>query len=252
MNHYNIVFSPTGGTQKVAGILASKLTEKATIIDLCDRNTDLSTISFKQDDICIVAVPSYGGRVPAVAIQRLSQLKGNGARAILTVVYGNREYEDTLIELKDTLDTAGFIIIAAVSAIAEHSIARQFAAGRPDEQDTKELESFADVIKGRLETGFNTTLEVPGNRPYKESKGLSMHPSADKSCVKCRICAESCPVGAIPMDDPSKTDNDKCMSCMRCVSACPQNARALNKLVLAGAVQMLKKSCTKRKSNALI
>ena len=167
MNYYNIVFSPTGGTQKVADILAGQLTENAATIDLCNRNTDFGIFSFEQDDICIVAVPSYGGRVPAVAAQRLSQLRGNGAKAILTVVYGNREYEDTLIELKDTLDATGFVSIAAVSAIAEHSIARQFAADRPDEQDIKELESFADVIKGRLETGFDTTLEVPGNRPYK-------------------------------------------------------------------------------------
>ena len=104
MNYYNIVFSPTGGTQKVAGILAGNLTEQAAIIDLCDRNTDFGHFSFTQDDICLVAVPSYGGRVPSIAIQRLSQLKGNGAKAVLIVVYGNREYEDTLIELKDTLE----------------------------------------------------------------------------------------------------------------------------------------------------
>lgn len=252
MNYYKIIFSPTGGTQKVADILADKLTEQATTIDLCDRNTDLDRFFFKQDDICLVAVPSYGGRVPAIATQRLSQLKGNGAKAVLIVVYGNREYEDTLIELKDTLDAAGFLSVVAVSAIAEHSIARQFATGRPDEQDIKELESFAEVIKGRLETGFNTTLEVPGNRPYKEFKGLPMHPSADKSCAKCGICAESCPVGAIPMDDPSKTDNDKCMSCMRCISVCPNDSRRLNKLVLAGATQMLKKACSGHKNNELI
>lgn len=252
MNYYNIVFSPTGGTQKVADILAGQLTENAATIDLCNRNTDFGIFSFEQDDICIVAVPSYGGRVPAVAAQRLSQLRGNGAKAILTVVYGNREYEDTLIELKDTLDATGFVSIAAVSAIAEHSIARQFAADRPDEQDIKELESFADVIKGRLETGFDTTLEVPGNRPYKEFKGLPMHPCADKSCVKCGICAESCPVGAIPMDDPSKTDSDKCISCMRCICVCPNDSRKLNKLVLAGATLMLKKTCNGHNKNILI
>lgn len=252
MNYYNIVFSPTGGTQKVAGILAGNLTEQAAIIDLCDRNTDFGHFSFTQDDICLVAVPSYGGRVPSIAIQRLSQLKGNGAKAVLIVVYGNREYEDTLIELKDTLDVAGFVSIAAVSAIAEHSIARQFATGRPDKQDINELGSFAEVINGRLETGFYTTLEVPGNRPYKEFKGFPMHPSADKNCVKCGICAESCPVGAIPMDDPSKTDNDKCMSCMRCISVCPNDSRSLNKHVLAGATQMLKKACSDHKNNALI
>lgn len=252
MNFYNIVFSPTGGTQKVADTIVNRLSANVITIDLCDRNADFASVSFSAEDICVISAPSYGGRVPAIAVERIRKFNGNGARAVLVVVYGNRDYEDTLIELKDTLDAAGFVSIAAVSAIAEHCIARQFAAGHPDEQDIKELESFADVIKGRLETGFNTTLEVPGNRPYKEFKGLPMHPSADKSCVKCGICAESCPVGAIPMDDPSKTNNDKCMSCMRCISVCPNDSRKLNKLALAGATQMLKKACSGRKNNAFI
>lgn len=252
MTFYNIHFSPTGGTKRVADALSNQLSDNAVTIDLCNRNTDLRAFSFVQEDVCIVAVPSYGGRIPATAAQRLCQLQGNGAKAVPVAVYGNREYEDTLIELKDILDAAGFVSIAAVSAVAEHSIVRQFAAGRPDAADIQELKQFADTIKGRLDTGSLPELKVPGNRPYKEFKGLPMHPSGDSRCVKCGICVQSCPVGAISAENMRKTDPGKCICCMRCIAVCPQNARSLNPLVLAGAAKMLKKSCSGRKNNQLI
>lgn len=91
----------------------------------------------------MIAVPSYGGRVPQAATERLSAIRGNGAKAVLLCVYGNRAYEDTLVELEDTAKQAGFRVIAAIAAIAEHSIARQFATGRPDAQDQARLHTFA-------------------------------------------------------------------------------------------------------------
>lgn len=251
MHTYQITFSPTGGTKRVSDILTDRLAEATETIDLCDRAVDFSGIAFSPEDVCVVAVPSYGGRVPGIAVQRLSQLKGNGARAVLAAVYGNREFEDTLVELKDTLDAAGFICVAAVSAVAEHSILPQFATGRPDAQDIRELEAFADTILERLKGDSVPELTVPGNRPYKPFKVLPMTPAANKDCIGCGICAKGCPVGAIPMDDPRKTDSDICISCMRCIRVCPQNARHVNKLLLAGAEQKLKKVCSTRKGNTL-
>lgn len=251
MRTYKIIFSPTGGTKRVADILTGRLAENADTIDLCDRALDFSGIAFTPEDVCVIAVPSYGGRVPGIAVHRLSQLKGMGAKAILTVVYGNREFEDTLVELKDTLDAAGFACAAAVAAVAEHSILPQFASGRPDAEDVRELEGFADAILERLNGDSLPELTVPGNQPYKPFKVIPMTPAANKSCVKCGICAKGCPVGAIPMDDPGKTDNSKCISCMHCVRVCPQDARRVNKLLLMGAEQKLKKACSTRKANAL-
>ena len=113
-----------------------------------------------QNDICIVAVPSYGGRVPDIAVKRLQMIKGNGARAILIAVYGNRDYEDTLLELQNTLYNANLYSIAAVVAISEHSVMHQIAKNRPNTDDIKELTSFAKKIKENIE---ENTLAAPLN-----------------------------------------------------------------------------------------
>ena len=94
MSVYQIVFSPTGGTQKVSSIFTKSFSPDSKIIDLCSYEIDFSSCSFEEQDICIVSVPSYGGRVPEIAVSRLRQIKGNKARAILLVVYGNRAYEE--------------------------------------------------------------------------------------------------------------------------------------------------------------
>lgn len=129
MSIYTIVFSPTGRTKKAADHLAQVFGPETKEIDLTSPATNFSSFSLGVEDICVVAVPSFGGRVPAPAISRLSSMSGNGAKAILVVAYGNRAYEDTLLELKDALIKAGFQCAAAVAAVAEHSIIHQFARG---------------------------------------------------------------------------------------------------------------------------
>ena len=132
MKVYQISFSPTGGTKKVADILTNVLGSEMETVDLTNARGDFGSVALTKEDIAVIAMPSYGGRVPAPATERLAKVQGNGARAVLVCVYGNRAYEDTLVEMLDTAKQAGFTVIAAVAAIAEHSIARQFATGRPD------------------------------------------------------------------------------------------------------------------------
>lgn len=248
MKLYEIIFSPTGGTKAVADALASGFGREAEIIDLCDPAFTAS-FSISPEDMCIIAAPAYGGRVPALAISRLSQLQGNGARAVLVAVYGNREFEDTLIELKDASSVAGFVPFAAVSAIAEHSIARQFAAGRPDANDIAELSAFAANLSTYSANNPAPNLNIPGNFPYKEFKGSSAKPITSDACTGCGLCAEKCPASAIPADHPEQTDAAKCISCMRCISVCPVDARALHPDLMTGIGQMLSKVASGHKEN---
>ncbi len=253
MANYNITFSPTGGTKKVSDILKSGIGENWEDINLCISEKFLNLPALSAEDVCIIAVPSFGGRVPEIAIERLNKISANGAKTILVCVYGNREYEDTLTELYDEAEKCGFNSIVAVSAIAEHSIARQFAAGRPDSDDEAVLKSFAEKIKNKLENDDNDIHSIiPGNHnAYKERGKSASKPETANWCIECGICAKGCPVGAISFDNPRITDNEKCISCMKCISVCPKNARALNPAVLSAVSERLSKVCSERKENEL-
>lgn len=233
MANYSFIFSPTGGTKKVADILAAALPGSFDPIDLC-RNIEPMTLS--REDNCLICVPSYGGRVPGVALERLGAVSANGAKAILVCVYGNRAWDDTLTELQDTLQALGFVCVGAVAAVAEHSVFRQYAQGRPDREDAAQLTAFAETLRQKLESGQFPPLSLAGSHgTYQKYGGIPFKPEGNSHCTGCGSCAEACPTGAIRRDDPRKTDKERCISCMRCVALCPVHARDFNALVMKGA-----------------
>lgn len=246
MNTVEIVFSPTGGTETVARIISRQWSESPTKIDLSDPKTDFSGCAIHKEDQVLIAMPSFGGRAPAVAIERLKKIAGNGAKCTLVCVYGNRAYEDTLAEMEDAAEECGFHIVAAVAAVAQHSIIPQYAANRPDASDEKQLEQFARQIADS--TG--AAASVPGSRPYKKAGGGGLVPKPSKDCVQCGVCAKNCPVQAI---DPAtlSANTKKCISCMRCVKQCPHHARKVNGAMVSIAAMAIKKACAVRKENEL-
>ena len=247
MSVFEMVFSPTGGTEKVSGLVTGALDGNTVTVDLTDSGLDFRAVSMTEDDVAVISVPAYAGRVPAVAVDRLSAVRGNGARAVLVCVYGNRAFEDTLVELEDVARRAEFKIVAAVSAIAEHSVARQFATGRPDAQDAAQLAEFAQQIRQKLLDGDASEPSIPGNRPYKQAGGRGVVPQATEGCVSCGACAAACPVRAIDKDDPKQVDGEACISCMRCVAVCLRGARKPNPAALSAVTKMLSKACVERR-----
>ncbi len=253
MNISQIVFSPTGGTKQVTDIITKAWGMPVNEMDLTNAETDYDALSLKKEDIAVIAVPSYGGRVPALAAQRISKIHGNQARCVIVCVYGNRAYEDTLIELNDIAEKSGFKVIAAVAAIAEHSIMHQYAAGRPDAKDQQELQNFAAKILEKINgnEAEASTPEIPGNHPYKKAGGAGLVPKADSKCTNCGLCAENCPAQAISKENLKAADSKKCISCMRCVVKCPQSARKVNGAMVSAAALAMKKACSTRKENEL-
>lgn len=248
-NITTVVFSPTESTKAVTTMVAEGLGTLGEELNTTCLEAQQRT--FAQEDLVVFGIPVYGGRVPALAIERIKALHGSSTPAVLVAVYGNREYDDALLELKETIEENGFIAIAAGAFIAEHSIMHSVAKGRPDASDKIKIAEFAKVViekMARVEAAsVLPRVTVKGNHPYKTYDGVPLKPQGDKSCTNCQICVNHCPVGAIPANNPRETDKNLCISCMRCIKVCPAHARHLNKMMLSVAEKAFAAKCSLRK-----
>lgn len=250
MTIHQITFSPTGGTLRASEFLCKGFNAQSTITELCTQEENLNYPNIAADDLVVISMPVYAGRVPALAVERLNNVISNGAKCVIIAVYGNRAYEDALIEMQDVATEMGFQVIAAIAAIAEHSVCRMYATGRPDDIDAKELAAFSVAILEKIK-GNKTfaPLALPGNRPYKQGC-TGPFPTANDNCTDCGTCASQCPTGAIALDNPKGNNNELCIGCMRCVSVCPVHARGIGER-LNMLAELLKPLCSDRKQNEL-
>lgn len=236
-----IYFSATGTTRKVVEAVSEGLGTDgtATAVDITSR-ADMPEMEFGEKDIVIFGVPVYAGRVPAIAAGRLVHFKGNNTPAIIVTVYGNREFDDALIELYDLVTAEGFNVISGGAFVACHSIFPAVGAGRPDKSDLAEAFELGRKSTAILQAAGSRRSMIPeikGNRPYREPKRPPLHPKAGRKCTKCGVCAEICPVGAIDKANIKSCNTDLCISCARCIHECPQKARHFGGLLYRVALR---------------
>ena len=235
-------FSATDTTKKVVCGIGKEILEnidrKITInnIDFTLPAVREKIVSFTEQDVVIIGVPVYAGRVPNILLKYLKSIIGNGALAIPVVVYGNRNYDDALIELKDILELNDFKVIGGGAFIGEHAFSKILAKNRPDEEDMDIVSDFANQIYTKLITQDKIqTVVITGNNPYrkyyipKNKDGIAVDirkvtPKTNGNCNSCKICANICPMGSIDFEDVSKL-NGICIKCGACIKKCPMNAK---------------------------
>jgi len=252
-----IYFSPTHTTKRVVeGIARGLRIDAMEHADLTQPDASSYNLGEIHDALAVIASPVYGGRLPLDVVSRLQRLKGRDAPAVIVVVYGNRAYEDALLELRDLALAAGFQPVAAGAFIGEHSYssgAMPIAVGRPDAEDLRKAEDFGTLVRTKLRDmralGGMAPLQVPGNFPYLERRLLTnIAPvSQDTLCERCEQCAAVCPVAAITFLDTVVTDNALCIRCCACVRACPAGARVMDDPRIAQMAQWLNTNCAQRK-----
>lgn len=241
----NIFFSPSGTTKRVLSQMASNFDEENEICDLLYFDGEKE---FSGDDIVIVGMPVFAGRIPKTARARLSKLDGDNTKAIAVVNYGNALVTDALIELVDLLKENNFDVIAAASTISHHSIFDGVAVGRPDEADIEKINEFAQKCIERIKNEESLESEIPGNRPYVDYKQLPFVVSCDvDKCVFCLECVSVCPENAIPDDDPAAIDLDLCSRCTSCINICQENARGFTGEAFEAKKPMFEKVNAERK-----
>ena len=242
-----VYFSPTGATRRTVMEAARSIGLKSVSHDLSVYKEKKPVLRFGADDFVLFGIPVYYGRVPALFMDYLENISGNGTPAALIATYGCRQYDDALLELKTETEKRGFRVIGAGAFPAEHSIVPAIGARRPNKNDLKQASEFGVELARRLRkendfTGFD--LSVPGNTPYHPYGKNALVPKAEVNlCTECGACAKGCPAGAISVSDPKKTDSKKCIGCMRCVQICRQKARSVNSLKMKLAERKLKKVC---------
>ncbi|HIX65275.1 MAG TPA: 4Fe-4S dicluster domain-containing protein [Candidatus Anaerotruncus excrementipullorum] len=224
---FAVYFSPTGGSRRYVREIARRLDPQFQEIDLTTPAGRAQPHRFTPRDLVILGSPVYAGRLPRVAGGLFASLEGDHTPAVFTVSYGNRAFDDALVEEQDLCQARGFVGVAAAAWIAPHTFSSRIAAGRPDQADLAQVDAFVDRLRQALAGPLPQGLALPGNRPYKQVSPMSFHPQGGEGCTRCGRCVQNCPAGAIPAEDPRVTDPQACIVCLACMKNCPAHARTV-------------------------
>lgn len=261
-----VYFSPCGSVKKIVSEMARYAAEKWNLpVETFDFTLPAfreQTVSFDPDALVFFGTPVYAGRVPNKIMPYIKDsLIGNGAVAVPVIVYGNRNFDDALVELRNLLENNGMHTIAGAAVVARHSFSRVIAPDRPNEQDFKDIRNFADEVllkaDGIAEKEETAPIQVPGTDPPEKyytplgidgqpAKFLKAHPkTAMEKCDRCGICAEKCPMGSIDRQDP-EIITGICIKCQACIRSCPRGAKYFDDEAFLSHKKMLEANYTRR------
>ena len=259
-----IYFSPTGTTRRIVEEIARGVGADTEHVDLTRPEAKTGRFEDLRGELAVIGTPVYAGLIPVEAAKRLRRLRAHGTPAVTVVVYGNRAYEDSLIELTDLAAEIGFRPIAGGAFVAEHSFSTPevpIQEGRPDASDLAKAFAFGEKIRGKLSTAASIEdvprVTVPGVRPYRDEfrRSRAVKPGTEPAapvtrvelCTMCGRCAGVCPNGAVRIGASVETDRYSCIRCFACIRGCPTGARVMTHPFFAREARWLHDTFPERK-----
>ncbi len=248
-------FSPTGSSKKIAQSVANGITS-----EVCEEY-DLTLPGPSPElqlekGVAIFSAPVYAGRVAIQFLERIAGIKGHDTPAVVLVTYGNRAYEDALLELSDVVSAQGFKVIGAAAFIGEHSYATvdyPVALGRPGATDLAKAVDFGRQLSSKLALNDLTRPPIAGSCQYRQRISFGgIAPATDEAtCTACGQCVTLCPTGVITLNGKIATEASDCTMCCACVKGCPTGARSFNPPPIQEKRALLVKNCSQPKQPEL-
>ena len=264
-----VYYSATGNTEKVTSALAARIAERLGVAVETDDFTlpkdRVNTRTYSPSDLVVFGMPVYAGRVPNKLLPAVQQLfRGNGALAVPVVTFGNRNFDNGLIELRNELEAHGFHTIAGAAFAARHAFTDKLAPGRPDAADLEILQRFAWNVAEKVQnlTMIPAPVAVRGDDPvgpYYTPLGIDGKPAVflkakpktrPEACNNCGMCAEVCPMGSIRKEAPAEVPGI-CIKCQACVRKCPTHAKYFDDPAFLSHVAMLEQHYVRRAEPAV-
>ena len=268
----NIYFSPTGATAGVGRMFCARLGEKLCVpvedVDIALPSGRRVSRQFGAEDLPVLAVPTYAGRVPNKLEPFLREMfRADGAPCCVLVTFGNRAFDSSLAELADIAWAGGARVVAGGAFSVRHAFSDLVGRGRPTEKDRALIISLADRTAQKIHAAVSASeIQVPAELmpenlqigPYyvplmengERAMFLKAKPKVDpERCTGCGTCVQSCPMGAIDQDIVNVPGT--CIKCQACIRACPAGARYFDDEAFLSHVRMLEKNFTEPAENKI-
>ena len=187
-----VYFSGTGTTEKtvrrIASGLAAALSVPLETFDFTPPAARQADLTFGPDELVVLGTPTYAGRVPNVLLPYLTgKVRGSGTLAVPVVLFGNRAFDDSLMELRNILTANGFMPVAAAAFVGEHSFSRTLGAGRPNAADMTQMDNLARAAAQKIQdlaalpavpvpvAGQEPLRPRPSRRAHQHSEGQAQN-----------------------------------------------------------------------------